>query len=123
VDDEAYIITGVTLTATNCAFQEAEAVVAVDGTITDTDCLFSVADFGFVDKPNGDFHLLTSSILRNVGYDTTPCADPDGITISGGVARDIGAYVYQDREGCGPDSVGMDLLGTRNDDLSNKILH
>ena len=105
IDDEAYIISGVTLTATNYAFQEAEAVVAVDGTITDTDCLFSVTDFGFRDKSSGNFILTRGSVLNRTGTDTGAGTDVDGLAVPYRGSYSVGAH----RNAGSSSSMGMGL--------------
>ena len=80
-DDEVYIDSGVTLTANNCFFQEAEATIAVDGTITDTDCVFSIIDFGFQNKANGNLCLKRESSLIGKGKNTGADTDGEGQTV------------------------------------------
>jgi len=75
---DVYVASGIVLTAYNCAFSQSKADAAGDGTIDDTDCIFSVSDFGFRDESTGDFDLTTGSILRSTGYNTGAGIDING---------------------------------------------
>jgi len=93
IADECFIVSGATLTVNNSAFQEAEVTATGDGTMTDTDCLFSQGDFGFSNKSSGNFHLKASSISVDAGADTGASTDIDG-RVTPRVTHDIGGYEY-----------------------------
>ncbi len=92
IDDECYVASGATLTANNSAFQESKVTAAGDGSITDTDCLFSQSDFGFRDKSISNFRPTQDSVLKDAGYATGAGSDLDGRPVPRSTGYSIGAY-------------------------------
>lgn len=82
------VAAGKTLTLLNCLSPGAKP--AVDGTIADTDCLWST-DPLMVDPDNGDFRLGAESPAKSAGVDVGLTEDYIGTPVPDG-PPDIGAY-------------------------------
>ena len=94
IDDEASIISGATLTAYNCIFQDdADDTKQAGADANFTDCQFNITDFGFRGKANGDFRLTPNSVLYQAGCDTGPDFDLDNRPTPRGI-HDIGAHEF-----------------------------
>jgi hypothetical protein len=92
--NDVFVVSGASLTGSNNWFKDS----GIGGTGAYTDAgstTWSGADPAFVNTGSGDFHLLPSSPLINVGASVAGFAsDFDGITRPIGLAPDIGAYEY-----------------------------
>ena len=82
------VATGKTLTLLNCISSGAEP--AVDGTVDDTDCMWST-DPLLLDPDNGDFRPGAGSPARSGGIDVDLTEDYIGTAVPDG-SPDIGAY-------------------------------